>query len=147
MLEDEETAPVIRVGGLHPEAIELRFSELLRPFAQDDPADPFRDFLVIAHNQSVRVQLSVRTMGGDGLVAFLTELAEDFRGWNDARTWRSMERELTLSAEHLGSRVQLTWGLHDRIVDDQWHFTAITEHAPGEDMRKLAADVHRFLEL
>ena len=147
MLEDEESASVVRLRGPHPGAVELRFGELSRPFAEDDPADPFRDFFVLAHNESVRVQASIRTIAGDGLVAFLTKLAEDFRGWTGARTWQSLDRELMLSAEHGGSRVHLTWSLHDRIIDDRWHFTVTTEHAPAEDMRNLAAELHHFLEL
>ncbi|MGQ4390185.1 DUF6228 family protein [Streptomyces sp. SAS_270] len=49
--------------------------------------------------------------------------------------WRSLERDLTLSAEHTGPCVQLTWGLRDRLPDDWWNFEATTNHDPGEDMR------------
>ncbi|WP_369386256.1 DUF6228 family protein [Streptomyces sp. CG1] len=72
--------------------------------------------------------------------------AHKFRGWTGARTWRSLERDLTLSAEHTGSRVQLTWGLHDRLPDDEWQFEAPTDHAPGEEMRNLAIEMRSFLE-
>ncbi|WP_254647848.1 DUF6228 family protein [Streptomyces sp. GbtcB6] len=40
----------------------------------------------------------------------------------------------------------MTWGLHDRFPDDEWHFEATTDHAPGEDMRDLAMEMRSFLE-
>ncbi|MEV6782451.1 DUF6228 family protein [Streptomyces sp. NPDC051098] len=33
-------------------------------------------------------------------VGFLSSLVEDFRGWEGARACRSLERDLTISAEH-----------------------------------------------
>jgi hypothetical protein len=93
----------------------------------------------------VSVEVSVRTLDGDGLDTFLAELADDFRGWKRARTWRSLERDLTLSARHSGRRVHLTWGLHDRPPSEEWHFEAATEHAPGEAMHDLARAMGQFL--
>lgn len=145
MVEEDETSPAVRVGGESPRAIKLCFLGLMRSFP-DEPDDPMRDFLVTADSEAVQVKVTVRTWGGDGLDAFLAELAEEFRGWTGARTWRSLERDLTVSAEHAGSRVKLTWGLHDRLPDDEWHFEATTDHAPGEDMRNLAMEMRSFLE-
>ncbi|MFA0845585.1 DUF6228 family protein [Streptomyces rochei] len=105
-----------------------------------------RDFLVTAQGESARIEVMVRTWDGDGLDVFLAELAEGFRGWNGTRTWRSLEDDLTLSAEHAGSHVRLTWGLHDRLPDDEWRFEMTTIHAPGEDMRRLAIEMRTFLE-
>ncbi|MCB5167399.1 DUF6228 family protein [Streptomyces bambusae] len=104
------------------------------------------DFLVTAQGQWVRVETLVRTWEGDGLDAFLSALAEDFRGWEGERTWRSLERDLTLSAEHRpGGYVHLTWGIRDRPPSEEWHFTTTTVHAAGEEMRHLAAEIHTFL--
>ncbi|WP_218018471.1 DUF6228 family protein [Nocardia amikacinitolerans] len=92
------------------------------------------------------IETSVRTLRGDGLGAFLASLAEDFRGWDGARTWRSLERDLTLSAEHHpGGYVRLAWGIHDRSQQGEWHFEATTVHEAGEQMRKLAAEIDAFL--
>ncbi|MGW5307795.1 DUF6228 family protein [Streptomyces griseoluteus] len=58
----------------------------------------------------------MRTWDGDGLDAFLSSLAEDFRGWEGVRAWRSLERDLAISAEHRpGGYVHLTWGIHGRL--------------------------------
>lgn len=104
------------------------------------------DFLVQARGQSVRIETSVRTWDGDGLDVFLSALAEDFRGWDGIRTWRSLERDLTLSAEHRpGGYVHLTWGIHHRPPLGKWHFETTTVHEAGEEMRNLAAEIHTFL--
>ncbi|MEV7590521.1 DUF6228 family protein [Streptomyces sp. NPDC089922] len=139
MIED---SPVVRVGdsGSHP--VHLLFSEPTRPF--DD--EPTLDILVRARGQRVSVETLVRTWDGDGLDAFLSALAEDFRGWDGARAWRSLERGLTISAEHhSGGYVHLTWGIHDRPPSEDWHFETTTVHAAGEEMRNLAAEVRTFL--
>ncbi|GAB2951880.1 hypothetical protein GCM10023080_008070 [Streptomyces pseudoechinosporeus] len=145
MVEEDETSPAVHVGEGRPRAIKLCFHRLTHSFPEEQD-DPMRDFLVTAHSEAVQIEVTVRTWGGDGLDVFLAELAEEFRGWNGARIWRSLERDLTLSAEHAGSHVQLTWGLHDRLPDDKWHFEATTDHAPGEAMRNLAIEMRTFLK-
>ncbi|MEU9112761.1 DUF6228 family protein [Streptomyces sp. NPDC048483] len=145
MVEEDETSPAVRVGPRSSRAIKLYFHRLTRSFPEERD-DSLRDFLVTAHSEAVQIEVMVRTWGGDGLDVFLAELAEAFRGWSGARTWRSLEGDLTLSAEHAGSHVRLTWGLHDRYPDDEWHFEATTDHAPGEDMRHLAVEMRAFLE-
>ncbi|GGR88301.1 hypothetical protein GCM10010252_28920 [Streptomyces aureoverticillatus] len=144
MVGEDETSPDVRVGGEGPGAVQLRFHGLERSFPEDD--DRMRDFTATVHGEAVRIEVMVRTWGGDDLDGFLAELAEDFRGWRGARTWGSLERDLTLSAEHTGRVVRLAWGLHDGLHRDRWHFELTTEHDPGEEMRNLAGDVRTFLK-
>ncbi|MEU8763667.1 DUF6228 family protein [Streptomyces sp. NPDC048659] len=139
MIEDRF---VVRVGGPGARAASLLFSGVERPFGDD----PVLDFLVTARGRWGGVETLVRTWDGDGLDAFLASLAEDFRGWDGARVWRSLERDLTLSAEHRsGGYVHLTWGLHDRPPAAEWHFETTTVHAAGEEMRDLAGEFRAFL--
>lgn len=134
--------PVVRVGHPGPRLVHLLFSEPTRPYGDD----PTLDFLIRARGEWVSVETSVRTWNGDDLDAFLASLAEDFRGWEGTRTWRSLEHDLTLSAEHRSSGyVHLTWGIHDRPPSEEWHFETTTVHAAGEDTRNLAAETHTFL--
>ncbi|MER6628985.1 DUF6228 family protein [Streptomyces sp. NPDC000987] len=144
-MEEDETSPAVRVGGDRWRAISLRFHQLTRSFPEEC-GDLMRDFLVTAQGESARIRVMVRTWDGDGLDVFLAELAEEFRGWNGTRTWRSLEDDLTLAAEHEGSHVRLTWGLHGHPPNDGWHFEMTTIHAPGEDMRNLAIEMRAFLE-
>ncbi|WP_420710939.1 DUF6228 family protein [Streptomyces sp. NRRL S-118] len=143
-MEEDEINPVVRVGDRY-RTINLRFHQLTRSFPEVRD-DLMRDFLVTAQGESARIEVVVRTWDGDGLDVFLAELAEGFRGWSGTRTWRSLEGDLTLAAEHAGSHVRLTWGLHDRLPDDEWRFETTTIHAPGEDMRSLAIEMRTFLE-
>ncbi|MCX4477938.1 DUF6228 family protein [Streptomyces cellulosae] len=136
---DESGRPAVRVG--HPGPALLLLSEPTRPF-EDEPT---LDFLIKALGPWGSVETSVETWNGDGFDTFLSSLAEDFRGWEGARTWHSVCYDLTLSAEHRGSHVELTWGIHDRAPSEGWHFKITTAHAPGEDMRALAADIHTFI--
>ncbi|MGQ4361717.1 DUF6228 family protein [Streptomyces sp. SAS_272] len=126
--------------GLRP--VHLFFSEPRRPY--DDEAA--LDFLVKARGQWVSVETSVRTWDGDGLHSFLSSLAEDFPGWEGARTWHSLAYDLTISAEHRsGGHVYLNWGIHDRPPFEEWHLETTTVHAAGEEMTNLAAEVLTFL--
>ncbi len=81
MLEEDEASPAVRVSGVSPGAIKLCFSGLTRSFLEDRD-DLMRDFIVIARSNTVQIEVTVRTWGGDGLDVFLAELAEEFRGWN-----------------------------------------------------------------
>lgn len=140
--EDASGGLVVRVeaSGLRP--VHILLSEATRPYGDD----PTLDFLVKAHGSWVSIETSVRTWDGDGLAAFLSSLAEDFRGWNGARTWRSLERDLTVSAEHRArGYVHLRWGIHDRPPSEEWYFETTTVHAAGEEMRNLADEMHTFL--
>ncbi|MGW0079159.1 DUF6228 family protein [Streptomyces cellulosae] len=144
MVEADEISPVVRVPGGGYRSISLLFQQLIRS-CPEEPQDLMREFLVTAHGEWVRIEVMVTTWDGDGLDVFLAELAENFRGWNGTRAWRSLEGDLTLAAEHTGSCVRLTWGLHDHSPDDEWRFEMTTIHAPGEDMRHLANDMRTFL--
>ncbi|WP_433489986.1 DUF6228 family protein [Nocardia grenadensis] len=119
------------------------------------PREPYGDeyvteFLVRACGDSVRIEAAVRILDGDGLVEFLDDLAEGFSGWDGTRTWRAIDRGLTLSAEHRG-HVHLRWGLVRHGLPGleparMWLFETTTAHAAGESMRTLAADVRAFLD-
>ncbi|MFJ7968520.1 DUF6228 family protein [Streptomyces sp. NPDC096324] len=130
---------MVQVGDSGP--ARLLLSEPARRY-EDEPT---LDFLVRAHGPWGNVETSVETWDGDGLHTFLASLAEDFRGWEGVRTWHSLCYDLTLSAEHQGGHVQLTWGIRDRAPSEEWQFETNTAHAAGEDMRNLAAEIHTFI--
>ncbi|MFJ2407454.1 DUF6228 family protein [Streptomyces xanthochromogenes] len=130
------------MGDPGEDAVYLLFCEPTRPYGDD----PTLDFIVRARSRWVSIETLVRTWDGDGLDSFLSSLAEDFRGWEGARTWHSLEYDLSLSAEHRsGGHVHLTWGIHDRAPSEVWHFETTTVHAAGEDMKHLAAAIRALL--
>ncbi|GAA1089414.1 DUF6228 family protein [Nocardiopsis composta] len=139
---DDSGSPVVEVGDPGPRPVQLVFSGPVRPFGEDLTLD----FLVRACGRWGSVETRVRTWDGDGLDAFLSSLAEDFRGWEGARTWHSLEYDLTLSAEHRsGGHVHLTWGVREVSPFEEWRFEAATVHAAGEEMRGLAGEMRAFL--
>ncbi|MCX4970829.1 DUF6228 family protein [Streptomyces sp. NBC_00654] len=140
--DDTSDGLTVRVGVPGEQAVHLLFSEPTRPYGDE----PTLDFIVRARSRWVSIETSVRTWDGDGLDSFLSSLAEDFRGWEGARTWHSLEYDLALSAEHRsGGHVHLTWGIHDRPPAEEWHFETTTVHAAGEDMQRLAEEIHALL--
>ncbi len=136
---DDSGRPLVRIGA--PGPARLLLLEPTRPF-EDEPT---LDFLVRACGPWGTVETSVQTWDGDGVGTFLASLAEDFRGWDGVRTWHSLCYDLTLSAVHSGSHVELTWGIHDRAPSEQWHFEITTVHAAGEDMRNFAAEIDTLI--
>lgn len=137
MAEYEETNPTVRVGGESPRAIKLCFQGLTRSFPEEQ-GNPLRDFLVTAESEAVQVKVTVRTWAVTALTPSSLNSRKSSRGWAGAKTWRSLERDLTIAAEHAGSHVKSTWGLHGRLPQTAWHFEATTNHAPGEDIRNLS---------
>lgn len=81
------------------------------------------------------------------LPAFLSGLAEDFRGWSGGRSWRSLERDLAITAVfRSGGHVGLTWILRPwPAKHGGWSTTVTTWQVAGEQMTALADDVHTFL--
>ncbi|UWE10829.1 DUF6228 family protein [Actinacidiphila bryophytorum] len=139
---DDSGSPTVRVGDPGLRSVHLLLSDPTQPYDDEQTLD----FLVRARGRWVSIETSVQTWHGDGLDTFLSSLADDFRGWEGARTWRSLEYDLTISAEHhSGGYVHLTWGIHDRPPYEEWHFETTTVHAAGEDMRNLAAEIHTLL--
>ena len=85
---------------------------------------------------------------GEGLTPFLDALVDAFAGWEGARTWRSMYGEVEIGAVFAsGGHVELTCTLRPGWYSTAGMWTAsvtVTMEA-GEQMRAVAADVHRFL--
>jgi hypothetical protein len=82
------------------------------------------------------------------LSGFVESLASDWQGWDGIRSWRSMERELTLDAGHDG-RGYVSLGVTLRASGPDWDDTAWSARTvfvleAGEEMTRLAADLTHF---
>jgi hypothetical protein len=73
------------------------------------------------------------------LVAFLQALANDWRGWPDARHWRSLDGKLHIDARHDGvGHVTLTGVLLGNAFSrDAWSARVAIELEAGEQMSQL----------
>ncbi|MFI8103039.1 DUF6228 family protein [Streptomyces sp. NPDC086023] len=83
----------------------------------------------------------------DGLAAFLDALAADYRGWDGARTWRTPDRDLAVSAVFgSGGHVGLTWTVRPwRHAAGDWSASVTVWLEAGEQMATLAADIRHLL--
>src|SRR5262249_11621560 len=86
----------------------------------------------------------VRTLNGDGIVAWAADLAESYRGWDGARIWESLEHDLRIDATHDGpGHVSLRFLIrgprgHDRGA---WEASIVVTLDAGQDMQRLVAEL------
>jgi hypothetical protein len=82
----------------------------------------------------------VLTWKGDGLGAFLSKVADDWRGWDGVRQWEAVERGMSIDATHLGSRVRLLFIVRRDFDPEAWEIRVPVFVAPGESLARLAKD-------
>jgi hypothetical protein len=82
---------------------------------------------------------------GEGLlVAFFDDLARDWRGWSDARTWQSIEGTLQISARHDGlGHIALRVTLTESLDPDAWSLE-VTLKVDAGALAGIARDVANF---
>jgi hypothetical protein len=85
------------------------------------------------------------TLRGDGFDHFLTELANDWRGWEGVRRWESLERDVSVEATHEGRRVELVFVLRRDYTSDAWEVRLPILVAGGESLSAIARRVTRLL--
>ena len=92
------------------------------------------------------VVLSLDT-GGFGLPAFLENLADDFRGWHDPRTWVNPDQDLKVEATwRARGHVDLRWCITPSIYD-KWSASVVLEVEAGAEMSALARELAAFFAL
>jgi uncharacterized protein DUF6228 len=71
----------------------------------------------------------------------MQELADDFRGWDGTRSWRSLEDQLRIEATwQSGGHVRLLFHLTPS-VDDKWTVSVAFTLEAGEELRTLSKDL------
>ncbi|MBQ1049292.1 hypothetical protein KBX50_12575 [Micromonospora sp. C51] len=86
----------------------------------------------------------VRTLDGDGIVAWTDSLAESFYGWDGVRSWQSLEHELRIDATHDGrGLVSLRFVIRgpQGYEAEAWEASVVVTLDSGEDMRRLVAEL------
>ncbi|WP_327096456.1 DUF6228 family protein [Nocardia vinacea] len=92
-------------------------------------------------------QVTLAVMGDSDLVWFFDDLARNFTGWDGARVWESMDRDLRVEAVFAShGYVSLTWTVKPwRHMDGNWTASTTVVLEAGEQMLQFARDVHQFL--
>ncbi|MCQ4200292.1 DUF6228 family protein [Streptomyces coelicoflavus] len=132
IINDARGGQLLRVGD-PGQGVHLLFSTPTRPYG-DDPA---LDMTVRAKGAWVDVSELVRTLDGDGLVEFISSLADALGGWSGARTWQSSEGQLKISAQRSDGCIVLTWGIWRGVPESEsaWYFETVTSHKAEGEMR------------
>ncbi|MFI6095803.1 DUF6228 family protein [Lentzea sp. NPDC051213] len=110
----------------------------------DDCASIDADITMIGaslRTPGMEASLGIEVIDHDGLARFFEELADDYAGWQGERVWRAFQDELVVTAAfHSRGHVELRWRLE--LEAPAWSATVTTWVHAGEDMRRLAADLH-----
>lgn len=75
----------------------------------------------------------------DELIAYLIDLAEQWRGWKSTKTYRSLEGDLTLTARHDGKHVLLDVEVKRFDPPREWSARGTVVTDPGAQMEEAAA--------
>ncbi|GIJ81273.1 hypothetical protein SAMN05443287_12021 [Micromonospora phaseoli] len=92
----------------------------------------------------VNAATSVRTLNGDGIVAWADSLAESFYGWDGLRSWQSLDHDLRIDATHDGrGHVSLRFAIRGPrgYEPEAWEASVVVTLDSGEDMRRLVAEL------
>jgi len=82
--------------------------------------------------------------GFDDLIDFFAGLEHEWRGWDGAKAFRSLENDLLLEASHDG-HVWLVVQLRPSPIDAGWSATATIRLDPGEQLSQLVANLRGSL--
>lgn len=97
--------------------------------------------------RAIRTVVHSYRTGFADLADFFAQMELDWRGWNGARSWRSLEGDLNIEARYEFRHVQLRvtlraygpgWG------NDGWTASANLTIDPGEQLSQIAADLWRL---
>jgi hypothetical protein len=82
--------------------------------------------------------------GFGDLLHFFDGMARDWKGWDGARVFESLEHDLTLTATHDG-HIRLVVRLRESTVPDGWDVTVRLGLDPGEQLTDIASGLHVVL--
>lgn len=85
--------------------------------------------------------------GFKDLAAFFASMERSWRGWRGVRTWKSLEGELTLAAEHRGGVIELKTTLQRQAFERgsvEWTVHGLLTIEPGEELTRICQDVAAF---
>lgn len=123
------------------------------------PVDPWGDGYVAVmpvelHDEGLsargEVKLSRPTQAEEpDLVAFLQGLADDWRGWDGERGWRSLDGKLRITARHDGKgHVSLGGALRGHSLSpDAWLARVFITVEAGEQLSSLVAELRSHLRV
>lgn len=124
-------------------------------FRYRDPSDPnlaaddMVEYTVRLSGNGLTAEALVLSLdaAGHGLLAFIEELAEDFRGWDGTRAWENADHDLGVEATWTTrGHVNLRWWITPSIYD-RWTASVVVEVEAGAEMSAFARDLSAFFAI
>jgi hypothetical protein len=82
----------------------------------------------------------------DDLIAFFDDLAAHWQGWDGAKSYESLEKNLRLTANVDGTgHVLMTIELKSHHIDHGWSLSTQIRTEPGAQMAEAAENAHVLL--
>jgi hypothetical protein len=129
----------------HMSAVQIGTEDQRLRLVPDDPGRNLENVIAELRSDGLIATRRVYhgyTQGFADLADFFAGFAADWRGWDGARTWESVEGDLRIEAQHKFGHVQLRvtvrahgsgWG------NEGWSATADLTIDPGEQLSQAAA--------
>jgi Family of unknown function (DUF6228) len=124
-------------------------------FRYRDPSDPrlaaddMVEYTIRLSGNGLTAEALVLSLdtAGDGLPAFIEQLAADFRGWDGTRIWENADHDLGVEATwRTRGYVDLLWWITPSIYD-KWRASVVVEVEAGAEMSALARELSAFFAL
>lgn len=118
-------------------------SEALTLTAEDGPLRP-KELLTELRAETLSASARVYALEFTDLAEFFEGMAREWRGWSGSRSWRSLEGDLEITAEH-HRHVRLRVALRGDPYRSDWRVSATIELEPGEELSAAAAEVRALV--
>jgi hypothetical protein len=129
--------PFVTLAAGRGSQVRLTLSNPDRPWSDD-----FVDYQVLVQGDGLSAETKVTSLAGDSLGQFLTDLAEEYRGWSGTRQWRSLEDQMRIQATWSSrGHVTLSVRLRPRAYDPPWDILVDFDVEAGAEMQSLAVEV------
>ena len=118
---------------------EERPSTLVRLWFEPDPTDVDLGHIVVeARGDGLVVDHSAFAVTPHDLHRFLSNLVANWRGWDGARTWHTLDDDLRIEATHQGRLVELLFIVRCDDRPGAWEARLPILVTPGESLNSLA---------
>ena len=108
-------------------------------FERDASGSGVDVFNVHVQAPNIACDHAVVTWEGDGLDAFMSELARDWRGWGGTRRWEALEHGMSIEAIHRGRVVELLFIIRRDYRPDAWELRLPISITPGESLTRVTS--------
>jgi hypothetical protein len=143
-VEFSEEGPSLRIGDGLGSSITFRAGS--EPF--HDGYD-FVDFPVSVSADGLAASTVVRSVEGPSPLAlrlFMADIASEWKGLPEQRTWESIEHDLSIRARSdVAGHLVFTFILHENYQVSAWSASVTVNVEPGEEMSQVAAAIAHLL--